>query len=98
MDTHTFRDYNPDHPLGLYPEARQEDVDDAAVFACQVASVEGELAVIERTAHDRLSDALVQRAGAARVEVDRFDGRVIVKVTHSGLTGTAEWGDRLRRS
>lgn len=94
-EIHSHRDINPDTSSGLWPVARQSDVDDAAVYAVSTASVERELSVIERTAHQRLEDALVEHARAARVEVDRFDGRVIVRVTHSGVTGTAEWADRL---
>lgn len=93
-NTHEMRDYNPDSPSGLWPEANQGDVDDAAVYACSTASVETEFAVIERAAHDRLEDALVAHARTAEVRVDRFDGRVVVQVRHGSVTGTAEWSDK----
>lgn len=79
---------------GLYDEATQDDVDDAAVYAADTASVETDVRVIEWVAIERLEDALVAGARMAIVNVDRFDGRVVVQVRHSGVTGTAEARDK----
>lgn len=80
---------------GLYDEATQDDVDDAAVYAADTASVEYDVSIIERVAFERLEDALVAGARRAIINVDRFDGRVVVQVRHSGVTGTAEARDKL---
>lgn len=75
--------------------ATQDDVDQAAYAGALIGMTEYDDTVIQRAALEELEDALVEHAWAAHITVERGEtdhGQpfVIVRVTHSGKTGTVE--------